>query len=73
MTSTPFDFIGRTALITGASSGIGHRLAKDLGRAGAKVVVAARRTDRLAQLAAEIEAEDGRALALAMDVTDEAW
>jgi NAD(P)-dependent dehydrogenase (short-subunit alcohol dehydrogenase family) len=72
MTQTPFDFTGRVALITGASSGIGHRLAQDLARAGAKVVVAARRTDRLAALVDQIAAAGGTALALQMDVTDEA-
>jgi NAD(P)-dependent dehydrogenase (short-subunit alcohol dehydrogenase family) len=72
MTQPPFDYTGRVALITGASSGIGHRLAQDLARAGAKVVVGARRTDRLDALVAEIEAAGGAALALAMDVTDEA-
>ncbi|QUD89362.1 SDR family NAD(P)-dependent oxidoreductase [Phenylobacterium montanum] len=72
MTSTPFDLTGRVALVTGASSGIGHRLALDLARAGAKVVVAARRTDRLESLVAEIKAAGGDALAVAMDVAVEA-
>jgi NAD(P)-dependent dehydrogenase (short-subunit alcohol dehydrogenase family) len=72
MTAIPFDFTGRVALVTGASSGIGHRLALDLARAGAKVVAAARRTDRLADLVAEIEAAGGKALSVAMDVADEA-
>jgi NAD(P)-dependent dehydrogenase (short-subunit alcohol dehydrogenase family) len=72
MTQPPFDYTGRIALITGASSGIGHRLAQDLARAGAKVVVAARRTERLDALVAGIAAAGGAALALAMDVTDEA-
>ena len=71
MTDTPFDLTGRVALITGASSGIGHRLARDMARAGAKVAVAARRTDRLHELVAEIEGAGGKALALEMDVTSE--
>jgi NAD(P)-dependent dehydrogenase (short-subunit alcohol dehydrogenase family) len=72
MTTTPFDLTGRVALITGASSGIGYKLAGDLARAGAKVVVGARRTDRLEALVAEIKAAGGQALALALDVGDEA-
>lgn len=72
MTSTPFDLTGRVALVTGASSGIGHRLALDLARAGAKVVAAARRTDRLEGLVAEINAAGGEAIAVAMDVAVEA-
>lgn len=67
----PFDFTGRIALITGASSGISRRLALQLAEAGAKVAVAARRTNLLASLSDEIEAAGGAALALAMDVTDE--
>jgi NAD(P)-dependent dehydrogenase (short-subunit alcohol dehydrogenase family) len=68
----PFDLTGRVAMVTGASSGIGHRLALNLAAAGAKVAVAARRTDRLAALTDEIEAAGGSALAIAMDVADEA-
>lgn len=68
----PFDLTGRTALVTGASSGIGRRLALELARAGAKVAVAARRTDRLAELTAEIAGGGGQAVAIAMDVADEA-
>jgi len=63
------DLTGRHVLITGASSGLGRRFATVLAAAGAKVSVAARRTDRLAALVAEIGAE--RAAALEMDVTDE--
>jgi NAD(P)-dependent dehydrogenase (short-subunit alcohol dehydrogenase family) len=73
MTDTPaFSMAGRVALVTGASSGIGRRLSTQLAAAGAKVVVAARRTDRLADLVAEIEKAGGQALAVAMDVGDEA-
>lgn len=64
------DLTGRTVLITGASSGLGRRFALIAAAAGAKVALAARRTDRLAALVAEIGA--GRAHAIAMDVTDEA-
>ena len=63
---------GRTVLITGASSGIGARFAKVTAREGAAVVLAARRVDRLEALRDEIIAAGGRALAVAMDVSDEA-
>jgi NAD(P)-dependent dehydrogenase (short-subunit alcohol dehydrogenase family) len=69
MTSpSPFDLSGRVALVTGASSGLGRRFALVLGRHGAKVVVVARRKERLDSLAAEIAAAGGEALALAADV-----
>lgn len=64
--------VGRVALVTGASSGLGRRFAQVLAGEGARVVVAARRADRLHDLAAEIEAAGGQALAVACDVTDEA-
>lgn len=63
---------GRTALITGGSSGLGRGLARAIARAGARVVVAARRRDRLAALVAEIEKDGGHALAVDCDVEDEA-
>lgn len=64
------DLSGQVALITGASSGLGLRFAKVLARQGAKVALAARRLDRLEALAAEIRADGGDALAIAMDATD---
>lgn len=67
-----FDLDGETALVTGASSGLGRRFALILARAGAHVAIAARRGDKLAELAAEIEAFDGRALPVRLDVTDTA-
>ncbi len=70
--SGPFILDGTTALVTGASSGLGRQAALTLARAGAKVALAARRVDRLADLAAEIEAFDGRAMPLKLDVTDAA-
>lgn len=63
---------GRIALITGASSGLGAHLARLYAAAGAAVVIGARRADRIATLASEIEAAGGRALAVSCDVTDEA-
>ena len=58
-----------TTLITGASSGIGHSLARRLAHSGDAVVLFARRTEPLQALAAEINAVGGRALAVAGDVT----
>lgn len=63
---------GRTVLITGASSGIGARFAQVVAREGAAVVLAARRVDRLQALCDEIVGAGGLALAVAMDVVDEA-
>ncbi len=63
-----FDLTGETALITGASSGLGARFSRVLAAHGAKVVLAARRTDRLEKLAAEIEGDGGRAVAMPLDM-----
>lgn len=68
--AAPFDVEGRTALVTGASSGLGARFARVLAGAGARVVLAARRVERIEALAAELGEEC--ALAVAADVTDEA-
>ena len=59
-------------LITGASAGIGAATARAFARRGDRVIVAARSAERLRTLVAEIEAEGGTALALALDVTDAA-
>ncbi len=66
------DLSGRVALVTGASGGLGEQFAKTLARAGAAVVLASRRTERLMALRARIEAEGGDAHVVAMDVTDTA-
>ncbi|UYM57944.1 SDR family oxidoreductase [Leclercia adecarboxylata] len=63
---------GKTAIVTGASSGIGTATAKKLAAHGVKVGLAARRLDRLQALVSEIEAAGGKAIALEMDVTDQA-
>lgn len=61
--------MNRVVLITGASSGIGAGIARELGAAGAKLMLGARRTDRLEALAAEIEAAGGTVRVRALDVT----
>ncbi|MBI1399462.1 SDR family oxidoreductase [Hyphomonas sp.] len=66
-----FSLANRTALVTGASSGLGEHFAHVLAGAGASVVIAARRMDRLERVAAEISAKGGRALPVEMDVTHE--
>jgi NADP-dependent 3-hydroxy acid dehydrogenase YdfG len=63
---------GRTAAITGASSGIGEATALALAGAGAAVALGARRADRIQALAERIEADGGRAVAIEVDVGDEA-
>ena len=64
------DLSGRVALITGASGGLGEQFARTLAKAGAAVVLASRRTDRLLALRASIEADGGDAHVVALDVTD---
>ncbi|HEX5933725.1 MAG TPA: SDR family oxidoreductase [Pseudorhizobium sp.] len=62
----------KVVLITGASSGIGAGIARELAKAGATVVLGARRTDRLEVLAEEIRSGGGKALTRRLDVTDRA-
>ena len=70
--TTEFDMSGKVAMVTGASSGFGVHFAKIMAARGAKVVVAARRVDRLEALVAEIKASGGEAMAVPMDVTSAA-
>ena len=63
------DLTKTTAIVTGASSGIGRATARRLGAEGANVVLAARRKERLAKLQQEITGEGGSALAVVTDVT----
>jgi short-subunit dehydrogenase len=64
------EFAGKTALVTGASSGIGADLARELARRGANVILVARRADRLAALAAELTALEVTATAVPCDLAD---
>ena len=67
--SVAFDLSGETALVTGASGGLGAHFARVLAGAGAKVALAARRVEPMTALAEEIAREGGRALPIACDVT----
>lgn len=75
MQSEPLGLVslqGKTALVTGASAGLGRATALAFAQCGANVVVTARRIDRLHALVAEIQASGGSALAIAGDATEEA-
>ena len=63
---------GRVALVTGASSGLGAQFARTLASAGAAVILASRRIDKLKELRATIEGEGGDAHVVELDVTDHA-
>ena len=71
-TNISIDLNGQTALITGATSGLGVRFAEILSAAGAKVVLTGRRKERLIAVKKKIEASGGCALALSLDVTNTA-
>ena len=64
------DLSGRVALVTGASGGLGAQFAKTLSQAGAAVVLASRRIDKLKEVRAQIEAAGGHAHVVELDVTD---
>ncbi|MDP1792615.1 MAG: SDR family NAD(P)-dependent oxidoreductase [Acidimicrobiales bacterium] len=64
------DLTGQVALVTGATSGLGHRFAQTLAAAGASVVAAGRRADRLDELTALINERGHRAASVVLDVTD---
>src|SRR5947209_10886992 len=64
------DLSGKTALVTGASSGFGSHFGRVLAGAGATVILAARRAERLHALAAEIGEAGGKASAVQLDVSD---
>lgn len=68
--SVQFDLSDRTILMTGASSGLGEHFARRLAAMGARVALAARRTDKLAQIASELRAEGAVVEAVALDVAD---
>ncbi len=68
--SYAIDLSGRVAFVTGASSGLGAQFAKTLATAGAAVVLAGRRVEKLKTLRAEIEAAGGDAHVVTLDVTD---
>jgi len=66
-----YDMTGRTAVVTGGGRGIGEGIATVLADAGAGVVVAARRTEEIERVAADIRAAGGKAVAVTTDVTDD--
>lgn len=70
MSTSPFRLDGRRALITGASGGLGLHFAEVLAAAGAEVVLAARRADKLADEVARLRESGARAHAVSMDVTN---
>jgi NAD(P)-dependent dehydrogenase (short-subunit alcohol dehydrogenase family) len=72
MTSNHIDLTGHIALVTGASSGLGLRFAQVLAEAGATVVCAGRRIERVEAVAKDINTRGGKAIAIPLDVRDDA-
>jgi NADP-dependent 3-hydroxy acid dehydrogenase YdfG len=70
--NTMTELQGRTAVVTGAASGIGAAIARRLADEGVRVALLARREERLADLAGKLEANGGRAIAVSADVTSDA-
>ena len=71
MTKNYFDLAGQVAIVTGASGGLGVQMAKALANQGAKIVVMARRQEKIDAVAAEIAEEFGvETLAIRCDITD---
>lgn len=70
--NTLFSLKGKVVLVTGASSGLGAHFAQVVSGAGAKVVIAARRVERLQVLAEQLRTQGGEVIAVALDVTSRA-
>ena len=67
-----YSLSGKVAVITGGGRGIGEGIARSLASAGAKIVVAARRTEEVEAVARQIRTDGGEAIAITTDVTDDA-
>lgn len=67
----PFDLSGKTAIVTGASRGLGQYMARALARAGANIILTSREAGRLELFRREVEAIGSRCMALPLDVRDE--
>ena len=65
-----FDLTNRVAVVTGASSGLGKQMARAFAKQGAKVVLLARRIERLEEFKTELEAQGAECLAIKCDITN---